>query len=142
MKANKGEKDLNILLAADGRSLQAARYAGDLARSRPGSSITVLHITSPDEPVPPVGATDAVLAEVKMALELPPAQVHTARVVAHDPAPAICTFAESGAFNLIVVGVHEYSPLAALIGAGVCTKVVRRAQCPVLVVRGGVKSAS
>jgi nucleotide-binding universal stress UspA family protein len=54
---------------------------------------------------------------------------------AGDPAERICAFAEEREARLIAIGTHGYRPALALLTGSVSTAVIRRAPCPVLVVR-------
>ena len=54
---------------------------------------------------------------------------------AGDPAERICAFAEERDARLIAIGTHGYRPALALLTGSVSTAVIRRAPCPVLVVR-------
>ncbi len=54
-----------------------------------------------------------------------------------DPASAIVERAESGHYDLLVLGTHGRSGLSHLLLGSVTEKVVRNARCPVLTVRAG-----
>lgn len=52
-----------------------------------------------------------------------------------DPAERICAFAEEREARLIAIGSHGYGPALAMLTGSVSSAVIRRAPCPVLVVR-------
>jgi nucleotide-binding universal stress UspA family protein len=54
---------------------------------------------------------------------------------AGDPAERICAFAEERDARLIAIGTHGYRPALAMLTGSVSSAVIRRAPCPVLVVR-------
>ena len=52
-----------------------------------------------------------------------------------DPAERICTYAGKHGARLIALGTHGYGPALSLLTGSVSSAVIRRAPCPVLVVR-------
>jgi nucleotide-binding universal stress UspA family protein len=60
----------------------------------------------------------------------------TARVVMGDPSDEIPALARQEAFDLIVTGTHGRSGIEHFVVGSVAEKIVRRAPCPVYVVRG------
>jgi nucleotide-binding universal stress UspA family protein len=60
----------------------------------------------------------------------------SARVVMGDPSDVIPSLAKVEAFDLIVTGTHQRSAFEHFVLGSVAEKIVRRAPCPVYVVRG------
>ena len=52
-----------------------------------------------------------------------------------DPAERVCAYAEKHGARLIAIGTHGYGPALSLLTGSVSGAVIRRAPCPVLVVR-------
>jgi len=59
----------------------------------------------------------------------------TSRVLTGVPFVEIIRYAREQSIDLIVIGTHGHSALAAMLLGGVAEKVVRKAPCPVLTVR-------
>lgn len=57
------------------------------------------------------------------------------RLATGDPAEQICAFAEEVGARLVAVGTHGYGTVATLLLGSVSGAVIRKAPCPVLVVR-------
>ncbi len=57
------------------------------------------------------------------------------RLATGDPAERICAYAAEIGARLIAMGTHGYSPVASLLVGSVSGAVIRKAPCPVLVVR-------
>lgn len=57
------------------------------------------------------------------------------RLATGDPADRICAYAREIGARVIAMGTHGYSPVASLLVGSVSGAVIRRAPCPVLVVR-------
>lgn len=137
----------NVLLARDFSSVsdRALRYALDLA-ARTGATLHVLHADvlhraerPEDRPSPTRG-----LDEMRQALKetgTPPEAIDAVTVVEAvrrdvSPGPAILSYAAEEDIGLIALGTHgRRGPSRILLGS-VAEEVVRRAQQPVLTVRG------
>ena len=64
------------------------------------------------------------------------AGVHmTTRLATGDPAEQICAYAEEIDARLIAVGTRGHSPVASILLGSVSNAIIRRAPCPVLIVR-------
>ncbi len=139
----------HILLTTDfsEASEEAVAKAGELARDA-GVKLTVLHVHShpPSAPEAYVPA-DKVLTsaeldtEAHQALEelknsqLANVESVTLVAVEHVSAPlAICDYADKHGVDLIVIGTHGRTGLTRLLIGSVAEKVVRHANCAVLVV--------
>lgn len=79
-------------------------------------------------------AAEASLKKMKSEVFGPDARV-TARVIAADPADAICEKASSIGADLVIVGSHGAKGLKRYLLGSVAEKVVRHAPCSVMVVR-------
>lgn len=133
-------------------SLHALACAAELASSF-GAELRLLHVVEPiyvAEPYlgisPNVGRfldeqrrigkeqLERIAADLKK-------QGHRVRTAVEygSPAPVIVDTAKSGGASLIVMGTHGRTGLAHMLIGSVAEKVVRRASCPVLTVRGAAK---
>ncbi len=139
----------HILLTTDfsEASEEAVARAGELARDV-GVKLTVLHVHShpPSAPEAYVPA-DKVLTSAELDTEAHQAleklknsqlaNVESAILVAveHVSAPlAICDYADKHGVDLIVIGTHGRTGLTRLLIGSVAEKVVRHANCAVMVV--------
>jgi universal stress protein A len=138
-------------------SLEALDYAIDLAR-RAEAKLQVLYVVEPVEftgidvlggaPIATQALVEEHLKQARREIErlkqkrladLPSARVS---VQLGRPADAIVAAGGRGRSNLIVVGTHGRSGLAHLVMGSVAERVVRHAQCPVLVVPARGKRGS
>ena len=140
-----------ILVAVDFSKLSYAAldYAIDLAREL-GARLSVLYVVEPLEfagvdvlggtPIATQSIVDEHLKQARRELE----RVKTRRLTGLDgattavrmgrPAEEIVAAAGKGKSNLIVLGTHGRSGLSHLLMGSVSERVVRHAQCPVVVV--------
>ena len=125
-------------------------YALKLARPF-NASIEVLHAWEPPQYVAPdllvaaPGWNPQPLEKValetareslrKFVADIHGASTVTQRLEVGEPASATLRVAESGAFDLIVMGTHGRRGLPRLLMGSVAHKVISRAHCPVLTVR-------
>lgn len=140
-----------ILVPFDGspEANEAVTCAADLARHY-GASVLILYVDHPLSYAltePPGVATPEQLAGVRARAEhvvgsaldgtgsAASPQVQTL-VQRGDPVTEILATARDGAFHLIVMGSHGRKGLTRALIGSVAESVVRRAACPVLVVRG------
>lgn len=142
-----------ILLASDGSegALKAARVAADLA-SKYCSEITVVHVfTMPVTPLPFVGAPgleiDPLVAtryaeEVQEAVERRTGRVleeagvpYTTRHETGHAPEVIVSIAQTGGYDLIVVGSRGLSNFSSFLLGSVSDRVSHHAHCPVLIVK-------
>ena len=138
----------DILLARDFSSVsnRALRYAFDLA-ARSGATLHVLHAEvlrhadRAEETPTPTMDVDALRADLKRtntgAAEAIDA-VEVVEVVRRDisPGPAILNYAADADVDLIAMGTRGRRGVRRLLLGSVAEEVVRRADCPVLTVRG------
>ena len=140
-----------ILVAIDFSKLsyEALDYAIDLARDL-GAKLSVIYVVEPLEfagvdvlggtPIATQSIVDEHLKQAKLELE----RVKTRKLSGLDgattavrmgrPAEEIVAAGGKGKANLIVLGTHGRSGLSQLLMGSVAERVVRHAQCPVVVV--------
>jgi universal stress protein A len=124
----------------------ALSMAESLARDH-GAKIAIVHVEEP--PVayagdmyygvvePDVEQLKRMLANVKTS----DAHIPVERsLIKGEPADAICRFAKSQSVDLIVLGTHGRKGISRVLMGSVAEAVVRRAECPVLVVRQSNKN--
>ncbi|HZR80705.1 MAG TPA: universal stress protein [Candidatus Binatia bacterium] len=132
-------------------SFEALDYAIDLARTA-DARITALYVVEPVEfagvdvlggaPIATQALVDEHLRQARREMDQVKAKrladLPGARAVVQlgRPADAIVAAGGRGRSNLIVVGTHGRSGLAHLVMGSVAERVVRHAECPVLVVPG------
>jgi len=124
---------------------EAFRQALILARGT-GASVTVLHVARPPAVVvdggrlssgPKAGRSEDLWAELrKIKTEEPGVTVEHEVIVADRPDVAhIINIVESSGCDLIVMGTHRLTGLKHRLFGGLTDEVVRRARCPVMVVK-------
>ena len=142
-----------ILIAVDGSaaSTDAARKGLELAAALSAQVATIYAVEPPvdyssEAGIPPgellqVANRDdeAVALALRRAVHIPDGAVHHVR--AGRPADAIVDVARDWSADLIVVGSHGRSGVGRVLLGSVAESVVRRAPCPVLVVRKSGQSA-
>ena len=137
----------HILLGVDGsdHALNAAKTAGDLARNMKSE---ILRIVVAYEPVPPylgepnlqaaisarMNEAETTLKKAVQAVGMLPGEVHT-EILEGPPAEAILDVANTRKSDLIVMGSRGLGRLAGALLGSQSQKVVRHANCPVLIVR-------
>lgn len=145
-----------ILLCIDftANSAPARRAAVDYAVLF-GAELIILHVVIGDSLRGYPGFESAMAAELsEMRCKIDECVQREMEVIAHecrlrvrnvsatlrsgDPAEEIIKFADSNDVDLIVIGTHGKAGLRSRVLGGVAAKVVRTAQCPVLVVRAPV----
>ena len=82
-----------------------------------------------------IADADRRLATLKASVAALGLTVETA-VIRGRPAPAIVEHAKSGGFDLIVMGTHGRTGVSHVVMGSVAERVLRKAPCPVLTVRG------
>jgi nucleotide-binding universal stress UspA family protein len=142
----------NLLVARDFSSVsdRALRQGLDLA-ARTGATLHVLHADvlhdGDGNPPPPDDGIDALRAERKDSCSVPAVALDAVSVVTAArrdvaPAPAILGYAADEGIDLIALGTHgRRGPSRILLGS-VAEEVVRRADVPVLTVRGEEEDAA
>ena len=137
-----------VILAAVDASPQTAsvlEYAAALARGRAGAVLHVVHVVAPsaDPSLTPIAAVHASTLEGQR--ELLDSQTRVAQaasastVVGHlregEPWRCVVQTAASIDADLVILGTHDRQGIARLMMGSVAEKVMRHAECPVLVVR-------
>lgn len=132
-----------ILLPTDGSvySLKAAEYAARLARAL-RTEVSILHVS---EYHPRVKARELVEEERKMGEDIlsktkhvfdkASVSVEVMKLEFGHPAEIICTIAERGGFDLIVMGEKGAHEIGRFMLGSVADRVAHHAPCPVLIVR-------
>lgn len=138
-------------MATDGSeaSLCGAEYAAYLA-NKLGSRVTLLHvIETATTPLSVVATTEEARLKLKEDLfeagraiirlgQKPLADAGIAvnyEILEGSPAETICRYAEEGQYDLIIVGNRGQSKASRVLLGSVSDDVVRKAYCPVLVIR-------
>jgi nucleotide-binding universal stress UspA family protein len=139
-----------ILLATDGSpsSERGTRVAVGLAQATawPLTIVTVRHLPPTGLAYEPLSVVDELEAaareQAEAALESAAAIARASgiepelRLLEGVPADEICAAAEQRAATLVVVGAHGWGTVRRLLFGSISEAVLRRAPCPVLVVRG------
>jgi len=132
-----------ILVPTDGSvySLNAAKYAAKLAGEL-GSRVSILHVS---EYHPRVRARELVEEEQKLGADIlsktkkvfdeASVPVEVMNLEFGNPADMICSAAEKGAFDLIVMGEKGVHEIGRFMLGSVADRVAHHANCPVLIVR-------
>ena len=136
----------NILLAVDGseHSLRAAHEASQIAALSKGCSIELVYVVdfakSKAEVLHAISKEE--LEQTRRQRLLPVEELLRSRKLAHrtvilhgDPGPAIVDHANQNDFDLLVIGSSGLNVLQEMVLGSVSHKVVKRAKCPVLVVK-------
>ncbi|MGM1021368.1 MAG: universal stress protein [Bacillota bacterium] len=136
----------HILLAADGskNAIRAAEEAAKLASLIPDSIVEILFVVDQSK------VKDEVLhsqnheeIEFKRSQKLVPIQEqlanknvnHHVTIEIGDPGPAIVEYARENKVDLIIIGSRGLNALQEFVLGSVSHKVVKRAQCPVVIVK-------
>jgi universal stress protein A len=138
-------------------SRAALSYARDLAQAL-GARLDLLHVWEIPPYIPPeamvgvpgqtaqtLSRTAQAHAEQQMQVLATEARaagalIDQTKLESGDPARTIVEVADSGGYDLIVIGTHGRTGLGHLLMGSVAEKVVRRASCPVLSVRVPAKN--
>ncbi|HWB12752.1 MAG TPA: universal stress protein [Pirellulales bacterium] len=131
-----------ILFATDysEASQSALTYAASLARDT-GAVLVVVHVSQLEQY--PVGElfdedpqpSDEELAELRAVKAPDPRIPCEHRLLYGDPAEEIVKLADQEGVEAIVIGTHERSRIARLLGGSVAEKLLRTAHCPVVTYR-------
>lgn len=135
-----------ILLAADGsaNSIRAAREAAVLASLVQDASVEVLFVVEPEkvkEEVLHSKSHEEVENKRKQKLlpvieEFLSKQVdHSVTIVIGDPGPAIVEYSIKHHIDAVVIGSRGLNAFQEFVLGSVSHKVVKRAQCPVIVIK-------
>lgn len=125
----------HIVAAVDysATSLGAARIAASLLRG--GDTIELVHVAHEAGAAQPATVDPAArLAEIASTLDKPVGVETTVRVLEHDPARALLDYLQGTRVELVALGSHGYGMWKRLLMGSVASKVLRLAQCAVLVV--------
>ncbi|WP_062512822.1 universal stress protein [Halobacillus sp. KGW1] len=135
-----------ILVAADGskHSFRAAEKAGEIAAMQEDAEVTVLYVVDKEKAKSDVlNAGDKETIDQRRKERLQPVEaiykekeVPFQTVICHgDPGPTIVTYANTEAFDLLVIGSRGLNTLQEMVLGSVSHKVAKRADCPVMIVK-------
>lgn len=135
-----------ILLAVDGsdHSVRAAKEAVKIAKGSDGSQITIVFVADHDNAKNEVlhSGSSAEL-DFQRRKKLQPVEEAIAsenikyrvEILRGTPGPTIVDFANKEAFDMLVIGSRGLNSLQEMVLGSVSHKVVKRANCPVLIVK-------
>ncbi len=132
-----------ILCAVDASAASEAAFMRALALSAAhDAELTVVTAVPPDQPFGlRAGPRRTTFARLRQAAEAQGVRLRTS--VQHgDPASVIRLLADTGPFDLVVVGTHQRVGLARLRAGSVAERIVQGVRCPVLVVPAVAASSS
>lgn len=136
----------SILLAADGskNSIRAAHEAAKIASLIPDSTVEilfvadmskikneVLHSQNPEEIELKRQQKLISITEVLSAKNVR----HKTKIITGDPGPSIVVYANNKNVDLVIIGSHGLNSFQEFVLGSVSHKVVKRVQCPVIVVK-------
>lgn len=135
-----------ILLAADGSkySIRAAQEAAKIASLVPDSSVEILFVEDMSKIKNEVlHSQDHEELELKRQQKLMPVTEqlstqninHKTKIIIGDPGPAIVEYANNEKVDLVIIGSRGLNSLQEFVLGSVSHKVVKRVQCPVMVVK-------
>ncbi|GEC89270.1 universal stress protein [Brevibacillus brevis] len=135
-----------ILLAADGskNSIRAAQEAAKIASLAPDSCVEILFVADMDkvknEVLHSQGHEEIELKRqqklIPIAEQLSAKNVnHKTKIIIGDPGPAIVEYANNEKVDLVVIGSRGLNAFQEFVLGSVSHKVVKRVQCPVMVVK-------
>lgn len=135
-----------ILLAVDGsdHSLRAANEAIKIAGPNPESQITLVYVADHDNAKNEVlHSGSSVELDLKRRKKLQPVEEaiangnvkHRVEILHGTPGPAIVEYANKEGFDILVIGSRGLNGLQEMVLGSVSHKVVKRANCPVLIVK-------
>ena len=134
-----------ILLAADGsdHSLRAAEHAAALAKAMNGA-IEIAYVTdfskSKEAVLHAKGRSDLEIERRQLLLPaeelLKTSQIpYEVNILHGEPGPTIVSHANAHLFDLIVIGSRGLNPLQEMVLGSVSHKVMKRSDCPVLIIK-------
>ncbi|MFC3212158.1 MULTISPECIES: universal stress protein [Planomicrobium] len=135
-----------ILLAVDGsdHSLRAAKEAITIAGNNGDSQITIVYVADHDDAKNDVlHSGSSVELDLQRRKKLQPVEEKIAeaaikyrvKILHGSPGPAIVEYANSESFDILVIGSRGLNSLQEMVLGSVSHKVVKRANCPVLIVK-------
>jgi nucleotide-binding universal stress UspA family protein len=136
----------SILLAVDGskNSLRAAEEAAKIASLQQGASISIVYVVDFSK-----SKSDVLKSQGKEALDLSRRKKllpvedylqskkvqYNVQILHGEPGPSIVEYANKNAYDLLIIGSRGLNSLQEMVLGSVSHKVVKRAHCPVLVVK-------
>ncbi|MBT2581348.1 universal stress protein [Planococcus sp. ISL-109] len=135
-----------IILAVDGsdHSLRAAKEAVKLAKGSEGSKITIVFVADHDSAKNEVlHSSSSAELDLQRRKKLQPVEEAMAaagikyrvEILRGTPGPTIVDFANKEEFEVLVIGSRGLNSVQEMVLGSVSHKVVKRANCPVLIVK-------
>jgi nucleotide-binding universal stress UspA family protein len=135
-----------ILVAVDGseHSYRAAKHASHIASLSPGVEVEILYVLNYDrtrsDVIQNASSDDLYIDRKKRLAPIEEAferlQVPYKLVIKHgEPGPTIIIFANSSAFDLVVIGSRGLNSFQEMVLGSVSHKVAKRVTAPVLIVK-------
>ncbi|OMF22587.1 universal stress protein [Paenibacillus sp. FSL H8-0548] len=135
-----------ILLAADGskNSIRAAQEAANIASLIPDSIVEILFVADMSKIKSEVlHSQNHEELELKRNQKLIPVKEllsaknvnHQMKIITGDPGPVIVEYANNEKVDLVIIGSRGLNALQEFVMGSVSHKVVKRVQCPVIVVK-------
>jgi len=135
-----------ILLAADGskNSIRAAQEAAKIASLIPDSIVEILFVADMSKIKSEVlHSQNHEEIELKRNQKLTPVKEllsaknvkHQIKIITGDPGPSIVEYANNEKVDMVIIGSRGLNALQEFVMGSVSHKVVKRVQCPVIVVK-------
>ena len=135
-----------ILLAADGsdHSIRAAKQAVKIAASSPDTQVTIVFVADYDNAKYEVlHSGSSMELDLKRRKRLQPIEEklaaahikHKVEILHGTPGPAIVEYANKEEFDILIIGSRGLNGVQEMVLGSVSHKVVKRANCPVLLVK-------
>ena len=135
-----------VLLAVDGsdHSLRATKEAITIAGVNPEAQITIVYVADHDNAKNDVlHSGSSVELDLQRRKKLQPVEeaieeanvAHRVQILHGTPGPAIVDYANKEKFDILVIGSRGLNSLQEMVLGSVSHKVVKRANCPVLIVK-------
>jgi nucleotide-binding universal stress UspA family protein len=136
----------SILLAVDGseHSIRAAKQASSIASGSDDAIVTIVYVADYDNAKNEVLHSGSnVELDLQRRKKIQPVEETLAtanirykvEILRGTPGPAIVEYANKGDFEILVIGSRGLNSLQEMVLGSVSHKVVKRANCPVLIVK-------
>lgn len=136
----------NILLAVDGsdHSVRAAKEAIKVAASNKDAKVTIVYVADYDNSKNEVlHSGSSMELDLQRRKKIQPIEeviaegkvIYGVEILHGTPGPAIVEFANEKGFDILIIGSRGLNSLQEMVLGSVSHKVVKRANCPVLIVK-------
>ncbi|HSI68546.1 MAG TPA: universal stress protein [Planococcus sp. (in: firmicutes)] len=136
----------SILLAVDGseHSIRAAKQAGSIASGSDDAVVTIVYVADYDNAKNEVLHSGSnVELDLQRRKKIQPVEETLAsasvrykvEILRGTPGPAIVEYANKEGFDMLIIGSRGLNSLQEMVLGSVSHKVVKRANCPVLIVK-------